>query len=307
MIEKNIVFVLGAGASIPFDYPSGAALVKRICNNLSNVQSHEFREIHECIQDANPIRDFRDQLFYSAQQSVDSFLEHRPEFMEIGKMAITQALIPFENHNRLFVADGTNWYTYLFRKLTTKTSFDNFISKNQIAFITFNYDRSLEHFLFTALKSTYGKNDSECSAVLNSISIIHVYGRLDYLQWQKVDGRAYNNSEYSAHILKKSAKEIHIITETEHDLTDFKRASDLLEKAEVIYFLGFGYNPTNLDRLNILSCRKPGPKPVFGTAYDLKPAERSNVKAYFKEMGVPLNLGDDSMDVLNFLRHYMKE
>jgi hypothetical protein len=45
----------------------------------------------------------------------------------------------------------------------------------------FNYDRSLEHFLFTALKYSSGKSDDECAGKLKTIPIIHLHGDLGAL------------------------------------------------------------------------------------------------------------------------------
>jgi hypothetical protein len=85
------------------------------------------------------------------------FLERRTEYIGIGKAASAQALVKFEN-NRLFKYDD-NWFRYLYN-VHLATSFDKF-SGNQLCVIPFNYDRTVEHFLFSSLKNGYGKNDVE--------------------------------------------------------------------------------------------------------------------------------------------------
>ena len=93
----------------------------------------------------------------SAAPSIDSFLEHRGEDERyLGKLAIAYALIPFEKEERLF--DESSWYPILLNKL--KFKFEDF-EKNKLAFITFNYDRSLEHFLMTALSNQFKKTEQE--------------------------------------------------------------------------------------------------------------------------------------------------
>ena len=50
------------------------------------------------------------------------------------------------------------WYVYLFNQLGARK--DDF-NKNRISIITYNYDRSLEYFLFVALKFSYGISMAE--------------------------------------------------------------------------------------------------------------------------------------------------
>jgi len=100
------------------------------------------------------IEDFRNSLERSGRSSVDAFLEHRTEFLEVGKAAIAALLLPCEKEESLFDLNrDSRWYEYLFQKLNA--GFEDF-ANNRIAFITFNYDRSLEFYLFTALKHAYG-------------------------------------------------------------------------------------------------------------------------------------------------------
>ena len=56
-----------------------------------------------------------------------------------------------------------------------------------VAFITFNYDRSLEFFLLTTLKNRYQKTEQECAAKLKNIPIVHLYGKLALLPWEKIN------------------------------------------------------------------------------------------------------------------------
>jgi len=149
MIEKPTVLILGAGASVPYGFPSGRGLKQIILKSLGTSGIMNLRQIMKDLGfEPSIVESFRNDLFYSGWSSVDAFLEYRPKFIEIGKLAIALLLFPFELEDKIFKEkDSENsWYHHLFEKL--KTNFDSF-DKNKISIITFNYDRSVEHFLFT--------------------------------------------------------------------------------------------------------------------------------------------------------------
>lgn len=311
MINVPTVFIVGAGASTPYGFPIGTDLVTLICNNLMDSNSEHVKqlcEIGNCL--SSDILRFRNELFYSRKMSVDAFLEHREDWLEIGKYSIAQSLIGFENSESLFSISKGDWYRYIYDKLNT--SFDDF-DKNKLGIITFNYDRSIEHYLFTALKNTYGKSDEDCAAKIKNIPIIHVHGKLGELPWQNKSGRKYQN--HSPDFIKDisiAASGIRII----HDYINvnedelFIQAHSLLEEARKIYFLGFGYNETNMKRLSF-----PSGKIVGGSAYKLQMAEMESIEKIFNSYGyarslaadklVDMFLGSSDRDTLGFIRSHI--
>src|SRR3990170_1668172 len=102
MLKRNTVLVLGAGASAPYHFPTGIELSKQLVAGLggggdvaNKLQKHlGFGE--------QQIAHFRDSFFYSGKNSVDAFLEHRREFIEIGKAATAIVLITYEQSWHLF-------------------------------------------------------------------------------------------------------------------------------------------------------------------------------------------------------------
>jgi len=270
MIINNTVLILGAGSSIPYEFPSGETLKNEICTNL--VQPGAKGQLKELGYTNAQIDDFRNALFYSGMNSVDEFLEHRTDLINIGKLAIAQRLIKFEVQDLLFkVESSKNWLTYLFKKMNT--TFDDF-DKNNISFITFNYDRSLEHFFFVALRSTYNKDLNLTADKVNNLNIVHLHGQLGYLPWQKEGGRAYANLVDVANV-KKGAENIKIIHEDIKDDKEFQKAHELLDRAKHIYFLGFGFHPTNMKRLKIWN---DGTKLIAGTSIDVTLIEKYKIE-----------------------------
>ena len=254
MITKPTVLILGAGASKPYGYPLGGQFVKNIDDILKD--SNWVAALLECGIDKEIIEEFKSELFFSQQPSVDSFLEHRPEFREVGKLTIAMSLIAHEFESELFVhvrrEEGI--YHYLFTQLNA--SWEEF-SNNKLSIITFNYDRTIEHYLFTALKHSYGKPDEVVAEALSSIPIIHVHGSLGPLPWQDTNGRPYStinipkNPIDAAKLIVPASKRILIVSEEEKSTNEFTRAFDCLQFANRIYFLGFGYHLANLRKLRL--------------------------------------------------------
>ena len=174
MITKPTVFILGAGASIPYNYPSGKELVSQLISELSNKQLL-FQLCSKLEFKTEEINNFSNALKFSGDYSIDAFLERNSEFMKLGKMVITLKLIASENTGILFSGGKDKWYGDLVNELKSPALSD---FKNEVSFLTFNYDRSFDHYLFVAINNSYGISDRECAEVVNTIPIIHLHGQI---------------------------------------------------------------------------------------------------------------------------------
>lgn len=285
---------------MPFGFPSGYELKTQIIHELnpandrialSNLLSGGF--------DAREIEMFRTALHKSGKRSVDAFLEHRPDFIKVGKAATACLLMPCENEERLFAEGQPSWYEYLFGKLIAP--FEEF-ERNSVSVLTFNYDRSLEQYLFTALRNSYGQTESECAKKLRSLPIIHLYGQLGELPALRQEGIEYG-APVNAENLRSAAGAIQIIHEDVKDKPQFQRAYKLLQDADRICFLGFGYDQTNLTRLSGYGPRRQ--QLVYGCAKGLTARECYFVQEQLKELGYGDNYSLQFMseDALEFLRN----
>jgi len=207
---------------------------------------------------------------------------------------------------------GTGCYQYLFNKLNASL---NDFKQNRVGFISFNYDRSLEHFLFTSLQNTYNKSNDECAALLGQIPIIHVHGSLGKLQWQDSKGIPYGTLEtytllnvFNSTMALLASKQIKVIAEDQSTSEEFKLAFKLLSEAERIYFLGFAYHPTSMERLGVQKIKRGSlmyegsrlmNSPLMGTCLGMEKAEISFVQEKWN-MAIP----DNMCDSLLFLRRY---
>lgn len=294
MINVKTVFVLGAGASNPFNYPVGSGLYQAVLDNFQKGGSSNAHLINTTRFVQNDIDKFLMALARSGQSSVDAFLERRFEdFLEIGKAAIAIELMLRENEPILW--QQPNWMINLFGRMSSETleQFD----ENEVAFVTFNYDRSLEHFLFVSLINYFGKSVEDCAAVLRNIPIVHLHGRLGYLPWQHSDSRAYGDTAITVQSVNMAVKEMRVVHEdiTDRD-KDFAEAKELLHAAERVYLMGFGFGAKNVQRIELSSLR---PAVFYGTAYGLTASETAYCK---KQCGGNVTLYNGS-PCLEFLRN----
>ncbi|KKM23054.1 hypothetical protein LCGC14_1619050 [marine sediment metagenome] len=305
MIETPTVLILGAGASIDFGYPPGKLLYKSIVGELGNPRCKFCQFLREARFSDDEMRQFGESLRYSGLDSVDAFLEHRAEFTKIGKAAIAEVLIRKEATRDLFGDPlNGNWYKYLFQRLDT--SFDQF-GNNKLGVVTFNYDRSLEQFLCVALQNRHGKGERDCAEQLSRIPIVHVHGVLGGLPWQQnLPYRREYAPEATTRDKRQSADMLKIIHEGTDEDAAFREARELLAGATHIYFLGFGYNPTNIRRLQLHGL--PGGHTIRGSTRGLTEDECNDAEQAMSE-GMPGNrlhevrLVPEDWNVLEFLRN----
>ena len=300
MIEDTpLLFILGAGASQHIGYPLGGELRKQILHIANSDRSTPEKEILLSMgHSLDECSAFYNAFYYSGQNSIDAFLENRREFISIGKRIMAQILIRYEDINTLFRTED-NWYQYIFQKMMCP--FEEF-EYNSVCFITFNYDRSLEQYLFTALKETFNESDERVADAVEKIPIIHVHGKLGDLPWQTPAGRLYSNQALTRSI-SASARLLKIMHEDDVGDKDFLYAKKMLNKFTNIHFLGFGYHSLNLNRLGFPEIATPPYYNVFGTRVGLSELETRTI---YNEWGIDTTDASSNWTVLQYLREMVE-
>ena len=276
-----------------FQYPSGRSLKGDVINMTNNPGSDAYRTLQGFGHSSSYIQEFHDALRFSGRPSVDAFLEHRTAFMDVGKASMALALVIHEHKASLF-SGVTNWYDHLFQRMSD--SFSDF-TENRLAVVTFNYDRSLETYLFEALKNAYGQTDEAVADVIDRIQIIHVHGQLADLPWQSANGRPYTPT-YDLEQIRLSAAGIRVVSESSQADEAFAAAREVLKTCDRIIFLGFGFHRANFERLDLDV--KSGQQRIFGTCYGFTRRERSDIERLFEPNTI--RLGSSAWKVLEFLR-----
>lgn len=264
MIKEQTTFILGAGSNVEYGFPTGHALKKRICD-LLEVGSLMYKILIECGFDSEKLKHFRNAFWGSPISTIDEYISLNPNFDKLAKYAICVALIPQEEKS---VFDGKNpslsWYHKLFNFMLDGNNWENF-SKNNVSFITFNYDRSLEYFFFKSLKNTYTELKlDDLHRVMQSLNIIHVHGKIGNLSWEgETDLREYNSNVDRVNLIKASSSII-TINESNESTKEYVQARKLIGNSKRVVFLGFGFHNTNIRRLNANTCLNE--KEILGTA-----------------------------------------
>lgn len=296
MIRSAMCLVLGAGASKPIGFPTGPELLQILVSDLGRTRGQIRQLALEAGFDSTLVDAFTATLREAVLPSVDLLLENRPEFKGIGKYCIAAALLSYEKHG-LFAPDraGPQWLRYLFAEMASDASPDTF-ADNRVSFVSYNYDRCLEHFFFTALRSTYGLSDEDCAEIVRKIPICHVHGQLGAYPGLGDSAREFAATATAPGIMQCAAQ-IRILHEGADDDPHVERARDLCRAATGVGFVGFGYHPTNIRRLR--SSQWPTSVTTFGSAFGLTAEEMRRAQ---QVIGRGVEFGATDQDALAFLR-----
>ena len=94
MIQKRTVLVVGAGGSYDYGFHLGKELkheIVRLC-----YEANPFLMMEPGRPDVNEARAFGQALQFSGLESIDTFLQGRPQFLQLGKLAIAYTLLPWD-------------------------------------------------------------------------------------------------------------------------------------------------------------------------------------------------------------------
>ncbi len=302
MITQQTVFILGAGASAPYGYPTGAGLKKLICyeseellDQLIPIADDSFESMWQKDQtDAIKIHTpkFIEKFSQAPGDFIDRFLETNakvPFIPETGRTLIALSILDAEKKSK-FLSDedgkdiALDWYKELFllmdENLRGPDAYLEF-KKNKVNFITFNYDRSLEYFLYNSLKETYGSIDLRKHKPLDLIpfKFIHVYGKIDNFPWEDPAGFEYR-TEYRVRDILSVANNIKLIHERDDEFLN--EIKELVREAKNIFFLGFGYDEDNMNALGWPENFNED-KRIFGTAFNLSESRITEIKAMIQK------------------------
>jgi hypothetical protein len=303
---RKTLFVVGAGASREVNLPDGNALCGIIRRKLdirfdpsrpmsggqpvsgdpAVVQAMRSRERDIRLQVA-AARTISEGLPLAL--SIDNFLEnHRADqrIVDVGKLAIVQSILEAEAQSSLYFdarkgrsafdddALSKTWFFRFFKILSEHVRKDQLGQLfDQVAFITFNYDRCIEHFLFEAVRRAYAVSEVEARSAMAALNIIHPYGTVGRLPWQADTATVPFGGYEQVADLNALSGGIRIFTEEFEDKARLAEMDRALNAAETVVFLGFAYHPQNMRLLG--SVGGGSSRRVFGTAFGVSDPDRN--------------------------------
>lgn len=155
MIKTPTTFVLGAGSSHEFGFPLGPDLVAGIVRQMKTEYVRRLLNLLKFSVDQQAR--FADDIWESRAESIDAFLARigDRETTRLGKCTIAWILLRAEAPGKLERPQEKGWFDYLFNRMVDRAPTVEDFLKNDVRFVTFNYDRSLEHLFARALGAAY--------------------------------------------------------------------------------------------------------------------------------------------------------
>lgn len=295
MFRARTVIVVGAGASAELGFPLGNALLQDIAKRLDI--SYRFGQLErgdhviaQALRDkldaSSDVTEFNDHL-HSAWQivkssaqgiSIDNVLDalEDPKASLVGKYGIVRSILESEHNSALknwsrdrpedvdFGSVSGTWLDKITKILIegVKVSQIYDIFEN-LTFINFNYDRTLEQFLPFSLGNYFGIKAQVIEEAFASLPIYRPYGKAGSLPWQS-DGRHVPYGMCNAEALQIAAEGILTFTEQVSDEKLMRGMRDAIQSADRLIFLGFGFHRQNLA---LFECTAQPHLQVLATAF----------------------------------------
>lgn len=307
MFEIPTTLILGAGTSSPYGYPVGDQLKTTIIDSLKNMLDKNSGWVVDLNINRNTVQEFITNFDRSKRPSIDSFLKNQnPDVIKIGKLAIVDLILNKESIDNLYNPNNDDWYRYFVEVLYECDDVDDFYKNIKI--ISYNYDRSLEHYLIEPLYHTFPnefESIEDCYGLVKKIPILHMYGRLDPLPWEAENGRGYGQKCLSTDLLKISSN-IMLVNESV-DKGIINKANKLLRNSYRSYFLGMDLyrNRANIDILDLTPIRE---QELVITTYGLAQGFYNKIRKYFvdfKENEHNLMMGNRNQKTLTVIQEKM--
>jgi hypothetical protein len=231
------------------------------------------------------------EVFYSKltsfdPQMIDSFLGHNFTLSEVGKALIAYEILQSEGkftkfdrdaYNRrdhkivnLEIQEPFNWYSYLVDAILSGCNNEDDLARSlkHLHIITFNYDVSLEHYLYTRLNSIEGFDKKRVKRALEDNVITHVYGKVrqdpfEDEEYGIVFGKAAALDQADSsephfknrlELAKVAGENISVIDQRKQQELKgsplITNAQEKINAARRLFFLGFGFYRENINLFN---------------------------------------------------------
>lgn len=310
------VFIIGAGCSVPYGFPTGAMLMQKLKNFDYGTK---FPRKNYSDGDIFLVDLYQEHFGYS---STDNKMEYQsdyamvlpyPEHEKLYNQLMDGIVLPFSQSIRRSMMVSTDEFlkNRLGQKQNEQADFgkrliayeilkaeqasrlgnidwiQHLLSRidqqsnweeilKQTVFLTFNYDRVLEYCIFLYLTSDKQYADADAHAFIKEMQIHHVNGFIGSLE--EIPFGAVENGKY-----QEIAKRMETVWEKRQNRNESEKEKyqDFLKNAERVYFMGFSYIPDNLESIGIpRGAEIIRNAKVYATAMGLSPQNRLRISTY---------------------------
>ena len=203
------VFVIGAGASVPYGFPTGFELIQRLRQESIDFDLQQrilFPVFHPTWKNPESYFDseqmwqrddggkfvakWKELIQGSVILTIDQFLKNQgridPKREAFGKALMAEKILSSEARSLHYTGkdEGSmhsiDWIQYLLTQVDLQENWEDYL--RQTTFITFNYDRVLEFFVRQYLVIEHSRSLNEADEFLAKMSIHHMNGSLGSLR-----------------------------------------------------------------------------------------------------------------------------
>jgi hypothetical protein len=204
--SNSTVFILGAGASWHYGYPTGETLVEKVIEKAAialryfehsikcgNSQLPEYLVGKQWEKAAEECQKLKNGLRQVKPLVIDYYLGWNADVQDIGRLLIAWVIMECEqlskngNLNRYLpksshTANTQNyyddWVRFIVHQIAIHCRESSDLLENKVSFVTFNYDVSLEARLRNGLGHIQLFSASDVTKFLSGTRIVHVYGKI---------------------------------------------------------------------------------------------------------------------------------
>jgi hypothetical protein len=342
MFLDKTVIVVGAGASFEAGLPLGHALKSSI-SKLTKLTFDDFGRLKGGDLDFWQELTRSDHFFGKQQRvaaacakisqgihyvsSVDSFLEiHRldADIQHCAKTAISKLILDGERKSKLHVNRDNiyntldpsrleaTWYQELAQAFFESVEAENLAAAfDPVTFISFNYDRCIEWFLFNAVQALYFLQPEQAKPILQGLQILHPYGEVGSAGWLGEPSGNEFGADGRGGIVRAQGR-IQTFTERSVPEMTIELVRKAVAQARTIIFLGFSFHPQNMELLWPENSKgETEIRQVFGTSMGMSEQDRSTVqdqivKRFGPRKGAALRVTLPPISCSEFMRQFKR-
>jgi hypothetical protein len=269
MFAKKTVFVVGAGASKDYGLPIGNEFKQQIAAAVVNENEHTlfaalYQNANQGQADAYAAATHQIAEGVVLAPSIDRYMDvHQgnPAILHVGKLAIAHGIQAAEVGSRLQPDDSDRiglasladtWLPQLFMQMQegVRREEPHKVFEN-IAFVCFNYDRIIQHFMFHAVRTFFALDDRATIEALSYLKIVHPYGRIGLLPWEPRENGVpivpFTHFRAQPQSLLNMARQIKTFTEqVADDDGAYLKTREYITEAQQVVFLGYGFLDQNM-------------------------------------------------------------